>query len=130
MSHSAGGRRRIAADSASAAEAGAHDASDKAFAIERRGISLVGKQERHGGYIDANFVAGRSAMNLSGQQIAALARNSFEACFTTEEQRNRWITELDAAAPYEPAAAGPGTQHIATTTGGEQWLTTPSPAQA
>jgi adenosine deaminase len=58
-----------------------------------------------GGYIDANFAAARSAMKLSGQQIATLARNSFEACFATREQRNLWITELEDAVGREAASA-------------------------
>jgi adenosine deaminase len=81
-----------------------------------------------GGYIDANFADSRGAMNLSGQQIVTLARNSFEACFTSQEQRNRWITELDAAAAQETAPAGPENQHVATPAGGKQWLTTPKVA--
>jgi adenine deaminase len=55
-----------------------------------------------GGYIDANFAAARSGMNLSEQQIVILARNSFDACFSTQEQRGRWIAELEAAAAQEP----------------------------
>jgi adenosine deaminase len=51
-----------------------------------------------GGYIDANFAAARRGMNLSGQQIVTLARNSFDACFSTEAQRGRWKAELDTAA--------------------------------
>ena len=50
-----------------------------------------------GGYIDANFAAAR-AMGLSEQQIVALARNSFDACFGTQEQRGRWLAELGTAA--------------------------------
>jgi adenosine deaminase len=50
-----------------------------------------------GGYIDANFAAAR-AMGLSEQQIVALARNSFDACFSTQEQRGRWQAELGTAA--------------------------------
>jgi adenosine deaminase len=50
-----------------------------------------------GGYIDANFAAAR-AMGLSEQQIVALARNSFDACFGTQEQRGRWQAELGTAA--------------------------------
>jgi adenosine deaminase len=51
-----------------------------------------------GGYIDAKFAAARAAMNLSGQQILTLARNSFDACFGPPEQRSRWTAELEAAA--------------------------------
>jgi adenosine deaminase len=51
-----------------------------------------------GGYIDANFAAARAAMNLTRQQILTLARNSFDACFSTQEQRSAWTAELEAAA--------------------------------
>ena len=51
-----------------------------------------------GGYVDANFAAARSEMNLSEQQIVTLARNSFDACFTTHEQRGRWKAELETMA--------------------------------
>jgi len=37
-------------------------------------------------------------MNVSDQQIVTLARNSFDACFTTEAQRSRWKAELETAA--------------------------------
>ncbi len=50
-----------------------------------------------GGYIDANFAAARNGMNLSGQQIVTLARNSFDACFASREQRGRWKAELETA---------------------------------
>lgn len=51
-----------------------------------------------GGYIDANYLAARNAMNLSEQQIVDLARNSFDACFSTQEHRKRWKAELEIAA--------------------------------
>jgi adenosine deaminase len=51
-----------------------------------------------GGYIDANYAAARSEMNLGRQQIVTLARNSFDACFSTEAQRIRWKAELESAA--------------------------------
>jgi adenosine deaminase len=51
-----------------------------------------------GGYIDANFAAARSEMNLGWQQIVTLARNSFDACFVTEAERSRWKSELETAA--------------------------------
>ena len=50
-----------------------------------------------GGYIDANFTAARG-MGLGEEQIVTLARNSFEACFATQEQRGRWLAELELAA--------------------------------
>jgi adenosine deaminase len=51
-----------------------------------------------GGYIDANYAAARSEMNLGRQQIVTLARNSFDACFSTEAERNRWKAELETTA--------------------------------
>jgi adenosine deaminase len=51
-----------------------------------------------GGYIDANYAVARSAMGLSGDQLVTLARNSFDACFGTEQQRAQWRAELAAAA--------------------------------
>jgi adenosine deaminase len=60
-----------------------------------------------GGYIDANFAAAQNAMNLSWQQVVTLARNSFDACFATQEQRDGWIAELDAAAAQASEPAGP-----------------------
>ena len=57
-----------------------------------------------GGYIDANFAAARDAMNLSDQQILTLARNSFDACFATQRQRDQWQAELVAiTAPPRPS---------------------------
>jgi adenosine deaminase len=50
-----------------------------------------------GGYIDTNIAAARSAMRLSEQQVVALARNSFDACFCPAEQRAGWQAELEAA---------------------------------
>ncbi len=61
-----------------------------------------------GGYIDANFAAARDTMNLTWPQLVTLARNSFDACFATGEQRSRWISELEAAAGRE---AAPRNQH-------------------
>jgi len=54
-----------------------------------------------GGYIDANFGAARDEMNLSAQQLITLARNSFDACFASPQQRGQWITELETAAAQE-----------------------------
>ncbi len=60
-----------------------------------------------GGYIDANFAAARGEMHLSGQQIVTLARNSFDACFSTREQRDRWKAELETAAAQESKSGSP-----------------------
>ena len=60
-----------------------------------------------GGYIDANFAAAHGAMNLSWQQVVTLARNSFDACFATQQQRDGWIAELDVAAAQASEPARP-----------------------
>ncbi len=59
-----------------------------------------------GGYIDANFAAVRSGMNLGGEQIVTLARNSFDASFSTQEQRDQWKAELGTVAAQAPEPAG------------------------
>jgi hypothetical protein len=69
-------------------------------------------------------------MNLSDQQIVTLARNSFDACFSTQEQRNRWNAELDTAtAQHAESGASKGrrprrspTTHPASRTGREAHL--------
>ena len=61
-----------------------------------------------GGYIDANFAAVRSQMNLSWQQVVTLARNSFDACFAPGQQRRSWMAELETAAGQPPDPAAPG----------------------
>ena len=66
-----------------------------------------------GGYIDANLAAARSEMRLSGQQIITLARNSFDACFSTQEQRDRWKAELETVAAQAPESAGSDSYQVA-----------------
>jgi adenosine deaminase len=51
-----------------------------------------------GGYIDDNFAAARAEMGLSEEQLETLARNSFDACFASPQQRAQWKAELDGAA--------------------------------
>jgi adenosine deaminase len=60
-----------------------------------------------GGYIDANFAAARTAMNLSEQQVITLARNSFDACFAPQQQRERWKAELETTAAQGHGTAEP-----------------------
>jgi adenosine deaminase len=62
-----------------------------------------------GGYIEANFAAAREAMNLTEHQIVTLARNSFDACFSTRQQRDQWKAELETMATQEAGPAGPAT---------------------
>jgi adenosine deaminase len=47
-----------------------------------------------GGYLDDNFAAVRRELGLDDGQLALLARNSFDACFAPEADRDRWKAEL------------------------------------
>ncbi len=49
-----------------------------------------------GGYVDDNLVAVRQAFGYHDAQLAALARNSFEACFAPEADKLRWKAEVDS----------------------------------
>jgi adenosine deaminase len=57
-----------------------------------------------GGYVNENFLAAQRALGLTQEEIARLARNSFEASFLTDGERRRFLDELDATAG---AAASP-----------------------
>ncbi|MEY2678269.1 MAG: hypothetical protein RLZ00_961 [Pseudomonadota bacterium] len=47
-----------------------------------------------GGYMNDNFVQTFEATGLTAQQAYTLARNSFEASFVPEAQRQKWLHEL------------------------------------
>jgi adenosine deaminase len=47
-----------------------------------------------GGYMNDNFVQTFEATGLTAQQAYVLARNSFEASFVPEAQRQKWMHEL------------------------------------
>lgn len=47
-----------------------------------------------GGYVDDNFAALRSELGLTDEQLKTLARNSFDACFSTDEQKAAWKAEI------------------------------------
>jgi adenosine deaminase len=49
-----------------------------------------------GGYVEENFEGVEAALELTGEQIATLARNSFEAAFLDEDTRKSYLAELDA----------------------------------
>ncbi len=49
-----------------------------------------------GGYVNANYQAVAEALGLSRDEIAALARNSFQAAFLPEAEKAALIAELDA----------------------------------
>ena len=48
-----------------------------------------------GGYVDDNLAAVRHAFGYDDAQLAALARNSFDACFAPEADKQRWKAEVD-----------------------------------
>jgi adenosine deaminase len=48
-----------------------------------------------GGYIDDNLDAVRRVLGLGDEQIATLARNSFDACFAPDTDKERWKAEVD-----------------------------------
>jgi adenine deaminase len=50
-----------------------------------------------GGYMNANFVQTVEALNLSRDDVVALARNSFEAAFVGAEQRSDFMQRVAAA---------------------------------
>ncbi|MCY4664033.1 MAG: adenosine deaminase [Acidimicrobiaceae bacterium] len=49
-----------------------------------------------GGYVADNYVAVATALGLSREDLAACARNSLEATFAPEAQKQAWLAELDA----------------------------------
>jgi adenine deaminase len=49
-----------------------------------------------GGYVDDNLAAVRRAFGYDDAQMAALARNSFDACFAPEADKQRWKAEVDS----------------------------------
>jgi len=52
-----------------------------------------------GGYIEDNYAAVRRHLGLGDEDLLAVARNSFDACFADESRRAAWKAELDDAAP-------------------------------
>ena len=49
-----------------------------------------------GGYVNQNFVAVREGLGLTRDELVTLARNSFEASFLPEEDKGRFLAELDS----------------------------------
>jgi adenosine deaminase len=49
-----------------------------------------------GGYVDDNLAAVRAAFGFDDATLAALARNSFDACFVPDDDKRRWQAEVDA----------------------------------
>jgi adenine deaminase len=48
-----------------------------------------------GGYVLENYLALEQGLGLSKEQLAQLARNSFEASFLTQPEKQRWLTAID-----------------------------------
>ncbi len=48
-----------------------------------------------GGYVNENFLQTAEALNLSEEDILQLAKNSFKASFLPEEEKEKWLVELD-----------------------------------
>jgi adenine deaminase len=57
-----------------------------------------------GGYIGENFRAAQRALGLDRDDIARLARNSFEASFLPADRKRAWIGKVDAYARERGAA--------------------------
>jgi adenosine deaminase len=51
-----------------------------------------------GGYVVDNYVAAQKALELTRDDVVALARNSFAASFLPEQQKAAWIARVDACA--------------------------------
>jgi len=47
-----------------------------------------------GGYMNDNFIAIQQALNLSNEELKQLAINSFEASFISDDDKQKWITEI------------------------------------
>jgi adenosine deaminase len=48
-----------------------------------------------GGYVDDNLAAVQREFSFDDEQMARLARNSFDACFAPEADKRRWKAEVD-----------------------------------
>ena len=51
-----------------------------------------------GGYVADNYLAAAAALGLTRPELAQCARNSLEASFAGEEQKQAWLADLDALA--------------------------------
>jgi adenosine deaminase len=49
-----------------------------------------------GGYVDDNLAAVRQQFGFDEARLALLARNSFDACFVPDADKQRWQAEVDA----------------------------------
>jgi adenosine deaminase len=64
----------------------------------RRGLCVTVNSDDpayFGGYVLENYLAVRDALGLSYADLTALARNSIEASFLPEADKQRWLTAID-----------------------------------
>ncbi len=48
-----------------------------------------------GGYVDDNLAALRTSLGMTDDDLTVLARNSFTAAFVPDDDRARWLAEVD-----------------------------------
>ena len=48
-----------------------------------------------GGYMNDNFIAIQQALDLSNEELKQLAINSFEASFISDQEKQKWIAEIN-----------------------------------
>jgi adenosine deaminase len=60
-----------------------------------------------GGYVDDNLAAVRRELGFGDEQLARLARNSFDACFAPESDKERWKAEVDSWLAARATSAAP-----------------------
>jgi adenosine deaminase len=48
-----------------------------------------------GGYLNENYLAVQRGLGMTRDELAQLARNSFEASFLPPPQKQRWLTAID-----------------------------------
>jgi adenosine deaminase len=51
-----------------------------------------------GGYMNDNFIAIAEALDLSNNELKQLAKNSFEASFISDAEKQKWFQQIDALA--------------------------------
>jgi adenosine deaminase len=61
-----------------------------------------------GGYIDDNLAAVQQELGFGDERLAQLARNSFDACFAPEADKQRWKAEVESWLAAQPAASPQG----------------------
>jgi len=67
----------------------------------RRGLCVTVNSDDpayFGGYVGENYRAVAEALDLSREDVVALAKNSFEASFLPPEEKRRWMDAVDAYA--------------------------------